>query len=157
MYYLIIDTCVWIDLCKKFPEVLEKIKALIISKKTSLIVPNIVVDEWNRNKPKILEGKEQSFRELIKSAKKLSAHVSQEDIEKYEEILGNLEKVDAKAISNESIGIVEYLFNHPTTIKMEVTDSAKIQAANTALDKKAPFGNKNSMGDALIVFPLLNI
>jgi rRNA-processing protein FCF1 len=45
MYYLIIDTCVWINLGKEDIEVREKISALVNQEKIRLIVPQFVIEE----------------------------------------------------------------------------------------------------------------
>ena len=52
----------------------------------------------------------------------------------------------------EEVRKVETLFSHATTEVLDISDSVKVQAADLALAKKAPFHkNKNSMADALII------
>ncbi len=153
MYYFIIDTCVWIDLCKRYPELQEKIAYLVDQGKVNLILPQIVIEEWNRQKPRILDEKRQSFRGMIKNARTLSSYVPSNDIDKFKTILDNLQKQEqiSEQLAKEYVENIEALFNHPSTRILEITNTAKIQAVDTALARKAPFGSKNSMADALIV------
>jgi hypothetical protein len=154
MVYLIIDTCVWVDLCKKFPEICGKLTHLIESKKVRLILPKIIVEEWNRQKQKIMEESDQSVHGMIKNAKALSRYMDPKDAEKYKEIIDrfqdNMEQVES--IAQLGIRNIEELLCHSSTILLNTSDASKLQAVDFALEKKAPFGNKNSIADALIVF-----
>jgi len=155
MYHLIIDTCVWINLCKEFVEVRKKISDLVDQKKVRLILPQIVIDEWNRNKEtKVIAPKQEAIRTNIKHAREISCHLEQDEAEKFKKILDGFQK-QKKKIENlilQEITAVENLFNHPSTIKPSITENAISQAIEFALAKKAPFQNKNSMADALILF-----
>ena len=52
MFRILIDTSVWLDLAKdpKSVPLLEVLEPLIKSREASLIVPKIVIDEFQRNK-----------------------------------------------------------------------------------------------------------
>jgi hypothetical protein len=154
MYYLIVDTCAWIDLCKKFPELQEKIVSLVDRNKVKLILPSTIVIEWNRQKSKILEERIQSVRGMIKNAKSLSEYLDPEAANTFKGILDRFQERKDKVEKVASTGIqyIERLFTHTSTIILEITDTAKLQAVDYALAKKAPFRNKNSMADGLIIF-----
>ncbi len=154
MYHLIIDTCVWIDLCKKFPELRQKILDLVERKKVRLILPSVVIEEWKRQKPKLLDERGESVRGMLKNAKSLSEYLDPETADKLKTILDVFQEEKDKVEDAASKGIkqIESLFDHSTTIILGITDTAKLQAADFALAKKAPFKNKNSMADALIIF-----
>jgi len=155
MHYLIIDTCVWIDLCNdEDKEVREKLSDLVKQGKVKLILPQLVIEEWERNKQsKIIDYKKASFRGMIKNAKKISEYIPQEDsscikriLEKFQQRIPQIEQA-----ALEEIKVIEYLYNYPSTIKLQIEGNVKLQAVEFALLKKAPFKNKNCMADALIL------
>jgi hypothetical protein len=152
MYHLIIDTCVWIDLCKNFPEVRRKISDLIEQEKVRLLLPQIIIDEWNRHKHKIVDSKQASIHSMIKNARSLSQYLEHNKADKLRTILDELHEEDvAEESALKEIEAVENLFAHPSTIRPPLTEKIKARAADLALANKAPFQDKNSMADALIV------
>ena len=155
MHYLVIDTCVWIDLCKNFTDVGDKICELIEQEKVRLILPQIVVDEWNRHKDsKVIDPKQSAISNQIKQARKISHHLRGREAEEFKRILDKFRerRDEVESLILQDVSAVENLFNHPSTIKPPITENVKSQAVEFALAKKAPFGNKNSMADALILF-----
>jgi predicted nucleic acid-binding protein len=64
MLYLLIDTSVWIDLAKDYREqpVLNALEDLISTRQIKLIVPQIVIDEFSRNKARIIEEARRSLQ-----------------------------------------------------------------------------------------------
>lgn len=153
MYHLIIDTCVWINLCGEFPKVLDKVESLVEQKKVRLILPSIIIEEWECRKLKPLERREKSDRGKMKNARELSQDLDPTDAGAFKEILDKYQKRkdNTENIVSVRINRIEQLFHHPATILLEATDTAKLQAVDLALAKKAPFGSKNSMADALII------
>jgi hypothetical protein len=156
MYHLIIDTCVWIDLGKnrKLTEVREKISDLIGREKARLIIPQIIIDEWNEHKQaKIVETRKVSIRDMIKNARTISQYLEQDEADELLRILdgfrGREDEIEALALKE--VQAIEDLFNHPSTIILVVTEEAKLRAVDFALAKKPPFRSKNSMADALIM------
>lgn len=155
MYYLIIDTCVWIDLCKEFPKVSAKLTDLVERGKVRLLLPQIVIDEWNRNKEsKIVAAKLQGIRTRRKHAKELLPLVLEDDAEEFARIVGQIQEREPE-IGNQiqrDTEAIESLFDHASTIKPPITQDVESRAVEFALEKKAPFKSKNSMADALILF-----
>jgi predicted nucleic acid-binding protein len=154
MYHLIIDTCVWIDLSTKLTEVREKVSDLVDREKVRLIVPQIVVDEWNKHKQaKIVDARKASIRGMVKNARALCQYLEQSEADDLRKILnGFREREDEiEDLALEEARAIEDLFNHPSTIILPITDEVKLQAVGFALAKKAPFQSKNSMADALII------
>jgi hypothetical protein len=154
MYHLIIDTCVWIDLGRTLVEVCEKISDLVKRGKVRLILPQIIIDEWNRHKPEIIAGKEQSIRGKIKNARSISEYLDQEAAEEFRRILDDFQerKGEIENLALKGVEAIEYLFSHSSSVRLAVTEKAKLQAVDCALAKRAPFQSKNSMADALIIF-----
>lgn len=73
MFQLLIDTCVWLDIAKdrKQQSLLTALERLLEHKKIELIVPQIVVDEFNRNKARIVQDATKSMSSTLKRAKEL--------------------------------------------------------------------------------------
>ena len=159
MHYLIIDTCVWIDLCNNNnnKEIREKLSNLVNRKKVKLIIPQLVIVEWERNKQsKIIDRRVTSIGGMIKNAKNILEYLPQEESSYIKGILEIFPKEKIIQQVLEEIKAIEYLFNHPSTIKLEIEENVKLQAVEFALEKKAPFKEKNSMADALILLSAID-
>lgn len=161
MYSIILDTCTWIYLANETydPQLLEKLQKLVVSGKVRIIIPETVFDEWNRNKDDAVIKKIMTrYEQQIKNAETIAKHLDSEDAASFKSITQKFkkDKINIKNIALTRIGIVETMFDHPTTISVSITDEVKIRATQLALEKKAPFLNKNSMGDALIFLSAAN-
>jgi hypothetical protein len=64
VFRILIDTCVWLDLAKDHQQqpILTALEELIRQGDISLIVPRIIVDEFDRNKPVLLKRAAAAFR-----------------------------------------------------------------------------------------------
>lgn len=71
MFHVLIDTCVWLDLGKDHNQqsLLGALERLLKSKKVSLIVPRTIIDEFARNKPRVLKETSRSLSSTIKRVK----------------------------------------------------------------------------------------
>ncbi len=161
MYYLIIDTCIWINLCDRFKlrEFPGKITDLVEQDKVKLIVPQTVIDEWDKHKAEIVPKLQESIRGHIRNAKDLSDYLElEDDAKQVKDILNKLhsQQTSIESLTQQNIDTVEALFNHPSTIKLPITEKEILQAVDFALEDKAPFRGKNSMADALILFSFIN-
>jgi len=153
---LLIDTSVWLDLAKDYRNLplLSILDDLVDQSEVELLVPDIVIDEFNRNKARVLAAAKASqtdaFRR-VRNAIKQFGGPQQRDA-----VIRELDDVDHKLAihgeaSNESMDIVEKLLNGPAPIVASVI--ARQRAANRGLDRRAPFhqGNKNSTADAILI------
>ena len=159
MHYLVLDTCVWIELGVRLPGVLEKITALVDQARVQILLPQIVIDEWDRLKhSKVVAPLRQSICDRIKKAKELGQYLGPSDAQQLSTLIDRLHQnggiQDTWPVQR--IRGIEDLFYHPSTRVLFVTDGARIQAAEIALAKKPPFGEKNSMADALIMLSVLD-
>ncbi|MFL5053949.1 MAG: PIN domain-containing protein, partial [Microvirga sp.] len=61
--HLLVDTCVWLDLAKDYRQLstLEAVAALNEAGDLELILPRIVVDEFERNKERIVAETKRSL------------------------------------------------------------------------------------------------
>jgi len=155
MIHILIDTCVWFDLAKtsKGEQLLSLLEEFIRLGEISLVVPEIIITEFERNKERI----------IVDAGKSLSNHFGKvkEMIEKHGDeenkdiILSQLTDLNYRIPSlgeavSKSIQRIDSLLANSEVIK--ITDEIKLRAAQRAIDKKAPFHlSKNSMGDSIII------
>jgi hypothetical protein len=62
-FHLLIDTCVWLDLAKDYQQraILTAFEELVRQGDIALILPRIIVDEFARNRARIIEDGSRSF------------------------------------------------------------------------------------------------
>ncbi|MBV8775039.1 MAG: DUF4935 domain-containing protein [Deltaproteobacteria bacterium] len=155
MFKLLVDTCVWLDIAKDHQQeaTLGVLEELVRQGEVSLIVPRIVVDEFARNKARIVQDGQRSLSGVLKRAKEVVNRLV--DGKGKHLVLEHLNEVDFKLprmgeSAVESIGRVEKLLAAAAVI--EVSDAAKLRAAERAIAKKAPFHTqRNSMADAVLI------
>jgi hypothetical protein len=151
---LLIDTCVWIDLAKDHHQhvILQALDQLVKEKKVVVLVPPLLLHEFERNKGNIVERNRLSLSAALKRAKEvLDQHG---EAETKTQALEGLNFVDQRLPRlgdlTGIISFVELLLGCAETIP--ITDAAKLRAADRALTKKAPFHkNKNSVADAMLI------
>ncbi|MCJ7933324.1 MAG: PIN domain-containing protein [Chryseobacterium sp.] len=152
---LLIDTCVWLDLAKsvKNEKLLSLLEEFLHNEEIELIVPQIVIDEFSRNKERIIFDASKSMSSHFKTVKNLVEEHSDKDFK--ETILTQLNNIDKKiplmgeSVSS-SISRIEKLLSESEIL--EITDAIKLNATQRAIEKQAPFHNsKNSIGDAIII------
>ncbi|MGI4823614.1 MAG: PIN domain-containing protein [Janthinobacterium lividum] len=181
MQYVLLDTNAWINLSNGTApsRLLLALHRGIIEEEITIILPTIIIDEWRRGKGKLLKGGAlQVFDEIEKNIGTLLKNIDRNDsfIEDdskefsfepenlinqwvyFKNIASQFKKgrrnFERNAVRNAEL--VEEIFNHNSTRLITAKDSANIKAGNFALQKKAPFGNKNSFADALILFSFLD-
>ena len=155
MFKILIDTCVWLDLAKDYQQqaILTALEELVRQGDIVLILPRTVVDEFDRNKARVIE----------ESSRSLSSHLkrTKEVVEKFGDpklklaVLNQLNDVDhlLPTLGEAAIGTVsriEKLFGRTPII--EISDTVKLCAAQRAIDKRAPFHRqRNGIDDAILI------
>jgi len=155
MHKILVDTCVWLDIVKSPDQqaLLNIIEELIKRKELSLIVPRTVIDEFERNKERVIKESSQSLSNIIKRVKDVVDKFG--DPKKKRATLELLSDVDYKIpalgeIAIVSVARIEKLLNDADII--ETTNDIKLLAAQRAIEKRAPFHRqKNSFSDAIIM------
>jgi len=155
MFRILIDTCVWLDLVKDYKQkpLLEALEQLVRESQISIILPRTVLDEFGRNKARVIEESRQSLSTTMKRVKDVVEKFG--DPKRKNIVLEHLNDVDHRlpALGEnaiEAVGRVEKLFKAATVI--EIPDSIKIRAAQRAIDGRAPFHRqKNSINDAILI------
>ncbi|WP_121811308.1 PIN domain-containing protein [Mucilaginibacter kameinonensis] len=155
MIKFLVDTCVWLDLAKdpKQETLLMVMEYLMDSEEISLLVPEIITTEFERNKDRIIAESKKSLSSIFSRVKETVNHFG--DPGTKNSILDQLSEINQKLpLLNEavdrSILKIEQLFAKAEIIP--TADTIKLRAAQRAIDKRAPFHRaKNSMDDALII------
>ena len=155
MVKLLIDTCIWLDIAKtsKGEEILNLLSEFIDNKEVSIILPEIIISEFDRNKDRIISDAGKSLSSHFKKVKEMVAEHA--DIESKQNILTQLNNIDKKiptlgGNAFQSINCIENMMKSAEIIN--INDDIKLRAMQRAIDKKAPFHlSKNSMGDSIII------
>jgi hypothetical protein len=71
MFKILIDTCVWLDLAEDYQQqaILAALEKLIVQGDITLILPRTIVDEFARNKARIIKESSRSLSDTLKRAK----------------------------------------------------------------------------------------
>lgn len=153
--WLVVDTCVWLDLAKDYREqpVIAALEDLIESGELELIVPQQVLDEFDRNKARITDearrGLQSHFRLVRQAVNRFGDDARKADL------LAGLNEVDHRigadgdAVSESTERIDKLLRSVPA---LATSDAVKQRVTERALAKMAPYHRaKNSVGDAILV------
>lgn len=155
MVKLIIDTSVWLDIAKtsKGEDILNLLDEFIRNDEVSIVLPKIIIEEFDRNKERIISDAGKSLSSHFKKVKAMVSEHAKDDSK--EKILSQLDDIDKKIPQMgenafQSISKIEELFKDAEVI--EISDEIKLRATQRAIDKKAPFHlSKNSIGDSIII------
>jgi hypothetical protein len=119
-----------------------------------LILPRTIVDEFARNKARIVEESSRSLPGTLKRAKEAVEKFG--DPRQKDAVLHELNDVDHRlpilgdATAVTTVGRVEKLFAASDVI--EISDAVKLRAAQRAIDKRAPFHRqRNGINDAILI------
>ena len=152
---LLIDTSVWLDLAKDYrlSAVLTGIEELINSRTIELIMPRIVIDEFARNRDKVVERSRRSFASHIKRVREAVVEFGDEG--RRESTLRGLSEVEHKIamkgeVSRQTLERIESAM--ASSPALAASEAAKSRVIERALAKLAPFHrSKNSVADGLLL------
>lgn len=155
MLRILVDTCVWLDIAKDYRHqtTIRALEKLVEEGEVSLVMPRIVLDEFARNKERIVAESGKSLSSVFKRVKEAVAQFGNDSSR--DEALAQLSDVDHRMGTlgeavNDSIGRLEKIFAASEVV--ETYDLARVRAADRAIDKRAPFQrNKNSVADAVLI------
>lgn len=161
MFRILIDTCVWLDLAKDYHQqaILAALEELIRHDEISLILPRTIVDEFARNKMRVIEDSSRSLSSTLKRVKDVVDKFG--DPRRKQVVIKQLDDVDhrlpglSEAAAN-AASRIEKLFAHANII--EISDAVKLRAAQRAIDKRAPFHRpRNGIDDAILIETYVDI
>ena len=154
MHYIMIDTCVLLDISTRRNDlpVVSALEELTSSGMIKLIIPDLVIAEFNRNKKDVADKTRKRLSHEFKQVKNAVSEFGGEQKEQAIEVLNEVNsRLPLLSETNyATISRVEKLIE--TSLQIKVSDNAKIAAVQRGIDKKAPFHiSKNSMADAVII------
>jgi hypothetical protein len=155
LFRILIDTCVWLDLAKDYQQqpIVTALEELIRLEDIELILPRTILDEFARNKARVVEESGRSLSGTLKRVK--------EAVEKFGDpqeksiVLRQLTDVDHRiptmgGAAVNTVSRIEKLFARAPII--EISDAVKVRAAQRAIDKRAPFHRqRNGIDDAILI------
>ncbi len=149
-----LDTCVLLDIStnRKDLPIVSALEELTKSETVKLLVTDLVIAEFNRNKADVADKTRKRLSQEFKIVKKIVSEFGGEQKEQAVDVLTEVNmKLPLLSEANyATIARVEKLIK--VSIQIKVTDKVKIAAANRAINKRAPFHvSKNSMVDAVII------
>ena len=153
--HLLIDTSVWLDLAKDYRQLplLDALAAMKEADELALILPCIVVDEFERNKERVIAESKRSLSSHFKLVREALLKFAPE--EGRNTTLDQLNEVDHRIATggeavNDAIEQIEMLF--ASTEKIELSDAVKARAADRAIMRVAPFHRqRNGIDDAILI------
>jgi hypothetical protein len=156
MVKLVVDTCVWLDIAKdhKQQSIIMVLDELIEDGLVELIIPEIIIDEFDRNKDRILQGVKTSYHSVLQRVKELVREFGEEEEKsKVIEHLSNIQHKSPLLGEYAAQGSFNWISTLLENAKIKKTTNAiKLKAAERAINKIAPFHRaKNNMADAIIL------
>lgn len=153
--HLVVDTCVWLDIARDYRQraTIGALQQMIESGAIKLLVPRQVVEEFARNKDRIIAEAGKSLSSTFRRVKEALNSMGGPDDRTA--TLAQLDEADHRISTlgsavNASIEKIEAMFGAATIL--ETPDDVKVRAAERALVKRAPFHKgKSSMGDAVLI------
>lgn len=152
---ILIDTCVWLDLAKDFKDqpVIGALSELVENGQVELVIPQIVVDEFERNKKRVIEDATRSLQAHFRLVKDAVGRFGSD--ERKAETLSGLNEVDHEIVMKseavtDSFDRILRLVNSAQALP--TSEDVKRRVTDRAIAKKAPYHRaKNSVGDAILV------
>ncbi|CAN7670965.1 PIN domain-containing protein [Aminobacter sp. LjRoot7] len=154
-FKLLIDTSVWLDLTKdpRHLPLLDALVAVTEAGEVELILPQMILDEFARNRARVMASSRASLSSHFKRVKDAIVQFGPEDGQN--EVLKQLNEIEHRLATggeavNEAVGLIDNLFT--STEPIPVSESVKARAADRAIAKVAPFHRQmNGIGDAIII------
>lgn len=155
MYKVLIDTCVWLDMAKDYQQqaTLAALNDLILQGEIELILPRTIIDEFARNKERVIEQSSRSISSTLKRVKDVVEKFG--DPQQKNVVISQLNDVDHRLpligeAAIETVSWIDKIFNKSSII--EISDSVKIRAAQRAIENRAPFHRqRNGIGDSILI------
>ena len=152
---LLVDTCVWLDLARDYRQepVIRALEDLIQAHEIELILPQIVLDEFERNRKRVIDETRRSLRSHFRIVREAINRFG-DDASKPTTLKG-LSEIDHKMAiwsdaTSDSLDRIDALLNSATPIPTSA--EAKQRATDRAITNTAPYHrDRNSVGDALLI------
>jgi hypothetical protein len=154
MIHLLVDTSVWLDLAKKRDgqKWIVAVRVLMFQKKLELLVPAVVLDEFERNRERIETEMTASVADRFKLLRKDLDEYGGEDSHHALNVLDNLAQHVPLigAMTTRNFSDIDELLRKGR--RLDPTDDDYARLVQRGLEKTAPFHrSKNSVADALLI------
>jgi len=175
MHFITLDTNTWIYLANGTEPVrlLHFIKKQVDKGNITIVLPEIVIQEWDKNKDRtVKQGSIKHFNEITEALDrilKLLGDKGERDAlsflfegkdnkDYFKDFYEAFKKKKQEVVEaiNENIKLIDDLFKHTSTERIKIKDNVTLKAAQFALAGKAPFKKKNSFADALIMLSFID-
>jgi hypothetical protein len=151
------DTCCWLNLpfMKGYDAILNRLEGLLLLGEMRLLVPRVIIEEFERHKEEIATRKVRSMRSHIKEVrsvgKELLEGAPQASLfDSLQQLHERIEELSANSVT--IIARIDAIFVHANTVVIETTEAYLARAGRRGYDKRAPFvTNKNSVADGVII------
>lgn len=151
---LVLDTNIWIYLAKgEHPIVLQKLLEKFNNKEIEFLVSSLQIDEWKRNKDTIIKQIKHAIQFQTQNAQTISEYLEGNEKTSFTKTLADFKNSEPRLLeaAEKRFSLIEDILTTKSLIAI-FTDDDKIEVANWAIEKKAPFHrNNNSYADALIL------
>ena len=155
VHKLVVDTCVWLDLAKDYQEqpVVGALEDLINGHEVELVVPQIILEEFERNKARVISKTQRSLQSHFRLVRDAVTRFG-DDASKAETLMA-LDEVDHKIVVdgeavNDSIERIENLLKSAAILA--TTDAIKQRVTERVITNRAPYHRgRNSVGDAILL------
>lgn len=152
---LMVDTCVWLDVAKDVhgEALIAATRVLVGQGDLELLVPRVVIDEYERNHDQVVASLAAGTRTHLKKARAALAEHGRS--KRNNELLQELEDITQRGVLAEELaaarfGEVRTLLEAGRTLEPTAGDESRV--IERALDKRAPFHRqRNSVADALLI------
>ncbi|WP_242555208.1 PIN domain-containing protein, partial [Bacillus cereus] len=157
---LILDTNIWLNFLngnEQEVHIFQKMEELIAANKIILFAPKQVLLEWNRHYTSILQQTLTTTKDTLDQAKLLINYFYDPTDNSYHQSLDKIESQIHLNSGVQNVSLVtdiEYLIKNKVTPIKLTNPQLKNMVIEFGLQKKKPFGYKNSMGDAVIFFSM---
>lgn len=152
--HLLVDTSVWLDLAKKRDgqKLIHALGHMVTNGDVELLVPSVVVDEFERNRDRIEQSMTTSVSDRLKALRNdlrdLSAEWHRPVFAAIDGLAHEMPLIGAMATRN--FNDILGLLNDGRTIAVNADTEQRV--VRRALQKQAPFHrHKNSVADALLI------
>lgn len=148
---LLIDTSVWLNIAKRRDgqQIIVPLRVLLFQKKLELLVPSLILDEFDRNRPRAEAATSSSVRERFRLLRQDLQDYGDDGAQEWiAEMTHQIPHVSARSLQNFSE--ISDLLRAGTQLQPSATEYAAV--VRRGLDKKAPLHlDKNSVADALLI------
>lgn len=157
MFNVLIDTSVWLDLAADPRQrgMLETLEAFRHLGHLDLIVPRLVVNEFNKNRERVAKASAKGISNQVQQVKE-AVRLLEANGRRKKSLLAGLDDLKHKiplvgGATEQALDHIEHILGQSRVIEM--TDTVKLAAAERALQRKAPchHDNKNSIADAILI------